>query len=162
MEPFNQLLAISRMLHPRVHALSKKFGPPRIDLRKAEILDSYGDESYATRPIHHRVPEDVSREDLDFYGWVYAFMEFEDLLFYLYPVISEYARDNSLDCIDSFMYSLDRCVPEKSSQLKPDDQENFNEGLQWIWSAAPPGDADWVQCPNLQAAIGVSVTWDDL
>jgi len=148
-------------VRPLVYALSRKYSPPRIDLRTAEIMDAYGDERYATRPINHRVPEDVSREDLDFYGWVYAFMSFEDLLFYLYPIALEYERDRCLDCIDPFLYSLDRCVPLESSKLPTQDQRGLLDGLQWIWDAAPLDYADWVQCPNLQAAIGKSVTWDD-
>jgi hypothetical protein len=150
------------MEHPSVYSLSRKYGPPKIDLRRAEILDSYGDESYATHPINHRVPEDVIRADFDYYGWVYPFMEFEDLLYYLYPIALEYERDNSLDCIDSFMYSLDGKVPYDSSKLPAEDQQALVDGLRWIWNAAPLGFADWVQCPNLQAAIGVSVTWGDI
>lgn len=150
------------MTRPLVYALSRKYGPLKIDLRAAEIMDSHGDDRFATRPIEHRIPEDVSREDLDFYGWIYAFMKFPDLLFYLYPVALEYQRDNGLDCVDSFMYSLDRCVPVESAKLSPDDQNALLDGLRWIWESAPLGYADWVQCRNLQAAIGVSVTWGDL
>ena len=62
-------------------SMSKKYGPPKISLRDARILDDYGDESHATRPIQHRVPEDVSKEDFDFYRHVFSFMEFADLLF---------------------------------------------------------------------------------
>ena len=148
------------MIRPLVYSLSKKYAPPGIDLRSAEIMDSYGDESNATRPIDHRVPEDVSREDLDFYGWVYAFMEFNDLLFYLYPIALEFERDKKLGCIDAFMYSLDRFSGE-SSTLSAEDKAGLADGLRWIWNAAPRGYADWVQCPNLQALIGVSATWDD-
>jgi hypothetical protein len=150
------------MTHNSVYALSKKYSPPKIDLRTAEIMDSYGDESYATRPIHHRVPEDVSREDFDFYPWVFAFMEFEDLLFYLYPIAVEYERDAHLNCIDSYLYSLDRLIPEAFSQLPPYEQQSLVAGLRWMWNSATLGHADWVQCPNLQSAIGVSITWEDL
>ena len=150
------------MIHHLVYELAKKHGPPRIDLRRAEIMDSYGDESRATHEINHRTPEDVSRADLDFYGWVNPFLKFEDLLFYLYPIALEFERTKSLDCIDSFLYSLDRFVPTKSLRLPKEDQQAFLDGLRWIWNSAPLGYADWVQCPNLQRAIGVSVTWDDL
>lgn len=145
-----------------VYSLSKKYSPPNIDLRVAKIIDSYGDESYATRPISHSMPEDVSRDDLDFYGWVYPFMGIKDLLFYLYPIGLEYERHNCLDCIDSFLYSLNRFVPTDSSKLPAEDQQGLLDGLRWLWDAAPLGYADWVQCPNLQAAIGVSATWDDI
>jgi hypothetical protein len=150
------------MTHESVYLMSRKYGPPKIDLRTAEIMDSYGDESCAKLPINHRVPEDVSKEDFDYYQWIFAFMGFEDLLFYLYPIALEYERDNSLNCIDSYMYSLDRFLPEASAKLPPKDQQALVDGLRWIWDAAPLGYADWVQCPNLQGAIGVSVTWDDI
>jgi len=54
---------------------------------------------------------------LDFYEWVYPFLKFEDLLFYLYPIALEFERTKSLDCIDSFLYSLDRFVPIELSKL---------------------------------------------
>ena len=150
------------MEHAAVYMLSKKYGPPRINLRDAELLDSYGDDSWAKRPINHRVPEDVSLEDLKYYGWVYAFMAFEDLLFYLYPVVIAFEQDQTLDCIDSLMYSLDRFIPTSSSKLSKTDQSALCEGLTWLWEVGSPGYADWVQCPNLQKFIGIEVTWDDL
>lgn len=150
------------MNHLAVYELSRKHGPPRIDLRKAEIMDSYGFEDRATRAINHRTPNDVSRDDLDFYGWIYAFLGFEDLLFYLYPIALELDKSKSLDCIDSFMYSLNRFVPAESSKLSSVEQQALIEGLRWIWDAVPLGYTDWVQCPNLQKAIGISVSWDDL
>ncbi len=150
------------MNHQLVYQLSKKHGPPRIDLRMAQIIDGGGDERRASDRINHRIPDDVSKADLDFYGWVYSFLKFEDLLFYLYPIALEFERNKSLDCIDSFLYSLDRFVPTESSKLSVGDQQALLKGLRWIWNSAPSGYADWVQCPNLQKAIGVSVTWDDL
>ncbi len=150
------------MQHASVYALSKKYAPPRINLRSAEIMDSYGDETFAAYPINHHAPEDVSKEDLDFYPRVFPFMQFTDLLFYLYPIALEYEKDNGLDCIDSYMYSLDRYFPSESSKMLPAEQQSLQDGLRWIWNAAPLGCADWVQCPNLQAAIGVSVSWDDM
>ena len=89
-------------------------------------------------------------------------MEPTDLLFYLYPVALEYSRDNGLECVDSFMYSLDRVVNDLLESLPDDDADALREGLRWLWDAGSPGMADWVQCKNLQSVIGVSVTWDDL
>lgn len=152
------------MNHPHVYELSKKHGPPRIDLRTAWIMDCHGDDTFAGEPLRHRVPEDVSRQDLDRYQAVYAFMEFKDLLFYLYPVAAELERDNSLFCIESFLWSLDGYVPTESALLPAADQQAFLEGLKWVWGSAPIGSPefpDWYHCPHLQAAIGVSVTWKD-
>lgn len=150
------------MYHQNVYELSKRYSPPKIDLLGADTLDGYGYERQGSYPICHIVPEDVTRQDFDHYPYVFAFMNFDDLLFYLYPVCLEYERDNGINCIDSFMYSLDRFVPEALQKLLKSDQDAVISGLNWIWNAAPFDNADWVQCPNLQAVIGVSVSSDDL
>ena len=145
------------MKYEDVYKLSRKYSPPKIDLRDAEIMDSYGDESYAERAIEHRIPEDVSREDFDFYGWIYSFMNFEDLMFYLYPIASELEKDPDLDCIDSFMYSLDRILPIRMLSLGADDMSAIKLGLRWIWESGGSNNVDWRQCPNLLREIGLSV-----
>ena len=147
--------------YPRIYEFSERWGPPKISLRDALILGDYGDDSYATRPIKHVKPSDVSRKDLDFYGWLYAFMGFHDLLFYLYPIALEYEKDIRLDCIDPFMYSLDIWLPSEIGKLRDADQEALLAGLQWIWFAGDSGYADWSQCPALQRAIGVYATHED-
>lgn len=143
------------MKYPKVYELSKRYGPPIVDLRQAEILDSYGDESRTKVPVEHRVPEDVTREQFDYYGWIYPFVEPTDLLFYLYPIAREYEADKRLDCMDSFLYSLDRNVKPLLSQLPKEDQDALREGLRWIWDVGGDDWADWEQCPNLQEAIGL-------
>ena len=140
-----------------VYDLSKRYSPPTTDLRKAEIMDSYGDESYATRPIQHLVPEDVTRVDLDHYAHVWAFMQFHDLLFYLYPVVLQYELDNKIECIDFYLYSFDRLINQNLPQLEAYDKDAVIQGLQWIWDAGSTDYADWRQCPNLQRVLGVSV-----
>ncbi len=95
------------MNHKDIYNLSMKFAPPKIDLRKAQILDDYGDDSYATLIVNHNKPSDVKREEFEYYGWVYPFVEPEDLLFYIYAILIEYKKNRELDCIDSFMYSMD-------------------------------------------------------
>ena len=89
-------------------------------------------------------------------------MNFEDLLFYLYPVALEYSKDKCFDAIDGFMYSLDRYFPLEASKLPKEDYKKLIEGLRWIWDSGDLGYADWIQCANLQKAIGISVSWDDL
>lgn len=71
----------TNMKYENIYSLSKRFAPPEIDLRKAQILDYSGDESYADLNVIHKKPDDVKREVFDYYGWVYPFMEPEDLLF---------------------------------------------------------------------------------
>lgn len=143
------------MEYERVYELSKRYGPPKVDLREAEILDSYGSEAQAKVAVEHRVPEDVTREQLDYYGGVYAFVEETDLLFYLYPVAKAFADDLNLDCIDSFLYSLEWKIESLMAGLNEEDGEALKEGLLWIWEAGGTDYADWVQCPGLQEVIGL-------
>ena len=145
------------MKHEDVYNLSRKHSPPKVNLRDAQIMDSYGDESHAERMIQHLKPEDVTREDFDWYGWVYPFMDFEDLLYYLYPIAMEYEKDPDLDCIDSFLYSLDRSLPIRKLSLDDGDMAAIRAALCWIWESGGSDSADWRQCPNLQAEIGVSI-----
>ena len=46
------------MKYDDIYKLSTKFSPPEIDLRKARILDDYGDESYAKLIVNHKKPDD--------------------------------------------------------------------------------------------------------
>jgi hypothetical protein len=145
------------MKYKEVYDLSYKCSPPKIDLRKAEILDSYGDESHAKLPINHNKPEDVMREEFDYYGWVYPFMEVEDLLFYFYAILIEYEKDRNLGCIDPFMYSIDRVIPDIQKSLEHQNLEALKLGFTRIWEIGGNDYADWRQCPNLQKLIGISV-----
>ena len=92
------------MEYNEIYNLSKDFGPPKINLRQGRILDDYGSESFAKMQVNHEKPDDVKLEELDYYGWVYPFIEPIDLIFYLYPLLVEFKKDMALDCFDSFMY----------------------------------------------------------
>jgi hypothetical protein len=144
------------MKHDDIYSLSCRYSPPKINLRDAQIKD-YGNHKYSKRPIKHLKPKDVSREDFDYYGWCYSFMEFEDLLFYLHPIALEYEKDKTLDCIDSYMYSLDRSLPTKRGSLNQTDLNTIHEALKWIWEIGRDDYADWHQCPNLQSEIGLKL-----
>ncbi len=140
--------------HPAVLALSKKFGPPKINLRQAELLDCYGlnDGEYAQRPIGHNMPWHVLREDLDYYPSVFSFMceEPDSLLFYLYPVALEFARDMTLEASDSLLYVLDMNYSAIRVLLREEkDAAAFAEGLNWMLDAGGPDWAPFWQCPNL-------------
>lgn len=141
--------------YPRVYRFSESFGPPRIDLRRARILDDYGDDTWATLPINHKIPNDVTRKELDFYAWVYSFMNFDDLLFYLYPVTREYERDPNGDFVYSYLYSLDMALPGNLGSLQEPELEALKSGLTWIWSHWGTDYAPWCQCKHLSAFIGV-------
>ena len=140
----------------KVYKLSLKFSPPKINLRDANILDDYGDESYSKLPVSHKRPEEVTRKEFDYYPHVYPFMEKEDLLFYFYPIIVEYEKDKTeFESIDSFMYSFDRYIEEIKSTLKQKDLEAVKEGLLKIWEIGEDDFADWAQCLNLQKFINL-------
>jgi len=145
------------MKYKEIYDFSYKFSPPKIDLRKAKILDYYGDEIYAKLPINHNNPEDVTREEFDYYGWIYSFMEVEDLLFYFYTILIEYEKDKKLDCIDGFMYTIDRRSLNIQKKLEYRDLETLKLGFTRIWEIGGNDYADWGQCPNLQKFIGISV-----
>jgi len=151
------------MTYKNIYILSEKFSPPKIDLRKAQILDDYGDDSHAKLIVSHKKPGDVKREEFDYYGWVYPFMEPEDLLFYLYPMLIEYKKDRAIDCIDSFMYSLDRELNNLLLKLSDEDAETLKIALTEIWAIGSNTGSnadlnDWYQCENIQKFIDVNLS----
>ena len=147
------------MEYEDIYNLSGKFAPPKVDLRKAQILDDYGDESYAKLIVSHKKPDDVKREEFDYYGWVYPFMEPEDLIFYLYPMLIEYKKDREIDSIDSFMYSIDREIDNLVPKLSEEEAEVLKFAFKVIWEIGSNDDLnDWYQCENIQKFIGVNST----
>ncbi len=83
-------------------------------------------------------------------------MNFEDLLFYFYPLAREYEKDRSLDCIDSFLYSFDRHWKIQKKNVNTEDRMAIIEGLQWMWDVGGNDYADFEQCPNLIAEINTN------
>ena len=145
------------MEHEDIFNLSKKFSPPKVDIREAKILDDYGDDTYAKIPINHNNPDDVKDEELDYYGWVYPFVEPEDLLFYLYTMVIEYEKNKDLDSIDSFMYSMDREINKLQKTLIDNENQVLKKAFKLIWEIGGDEWADWYQCKNLQRLIGISL-----
>ena len=147
------------MEYMEIYRLSESFSPPKVDLRKAKILDDYGDDRYAKLIIHHKKPTDVTREEFDYYGWIYPFMEPEDLIFYLYPMLIEYKKDKGIDCIDSFMYSLDREINNLLPKLSEAEVEVLKAAINEIWKIGSNDDMnDWYQCENIQKFIGINLS----
>ena len=145
------------MKYKDIYNLSAKFAPPKVDLRKAKILDDYGDESHAKLIVNHKKPDDVKREEFDYYGWIYPFMEPEDLIFYLYPMLIEYIKDDGIDCIDSYMYSMDREINNLLPKLSKEEITALKKAFKEIWEIGSGDDwNDWYQCNNLQKFIGVN------
>ena len=132
------------MIHEKVYQLSKRYGPPICDLRSAEIADEWGDDKYAKREIDHKVPEDVTREDFDYYTQIYIHMNLEDLFFYLYPIALEYEKDKDFDRIDSFIYALNCKLPKKVDILTDEDLDAIIEGFEWIYHLHDIKDEEWL------------------
>ena len=145
------------MEHQDIYKLSKRFSPPKIDLRKAQILDDYGDDAYAKMPVNHNSPEDVRREEFDYYVWVYPFVAPEDLLFYLYATIIEYENNKNLDSLDSFMYSMDKEINVLQKVLTEDENKTLKKAFKLIWDIGGEDWTDFHQCKNLQKLIGISI-----
>ncbi|WP_428355849.1 hypothetical protein [Methyloprofundus sp.] len=145
------------MKYEDIYNLSMRFAPPKVDLRKAQIQDDYGDESFAKLTVDHKKPDDVKREEFDYYGWVYPFMEPEDLLFYLYAMVIEFSNDQEIDCIESFMYSMDREISVLQAILSGEEQQTLKNAFQQIWDISGHDYIVFAQCKNLQKLIGITV-----
>jgi len=145
------------MRYEDIYNLSRKYSPPKVDLRCAKILDDYGNNTYAKLTLNHSSPDKVKREEFDYYGWVYPFMEQEDLLFYLYAMVIEYENNTELDSIDSFMYSMDREIVELQKILTDDEKQTLIKAFKLIWNIGRDDWTDWYQCKNLQKLISISV-----
>jgi hypothetical protein len=144
------------MKHQNVYELSRRYGPPGVDLRQARIADDYGDEAHATMPICHKKPEDVTRDHLDYYGWIYPFLKPHDLLFYLYPIAREHEARPPLECVDSFLYSLNAVIDSIMGTLTEEEREALRDGMRWMWQSGGSKYADW-SGRKLQKAIGIEV-----
>lgn len=132
------------MIHEKVYNFSKRYGPPLWDLRHAEIADEWGDDKYAQREIDHKVPEDVTREDFDYYTHIYIHMNLEDLFFYFYPIALEYEKDKTFDRVDSFISALNYKLPEKIDILTNEDLEALIEGFEWVFNLHDIKDEEWL------------------
>ncbi|MFK8049602.1 MAG: hypothetical protein AB8B81_14345 [Halioglobus sp.] len=145
------------MQYQDIYNLSKSFGPPKISLRDGQILDDYGSEKFSKLPIDHKSPDDVKLEEIEYYGWVYPFLEPRDLIFYLYPLLVEFQKDMSLDCFDSFMYSMDRELEGLLESLSSEQVATLKSAFELVWNLGGDDGSDWFGCPNLQKFIGITV-----
>ena len=81
------------------YSISIKHAPPHVNIREARIADDYGREDMAKLAITHTVPNEVTYEQLLYYGDVWVFVDESDLLFYLWPVLQCFvAYKSSGDC----------------------------------------------------------------
>ena len=76
-----------------LYNFSKNYAPPNFDLKNAEIASEWGNSKLEDREIDHSDPEKVTRYEIEFYTMIYAFLDFKDFLFYLYPMCREFEKD---------------------------------------------------------------------
>lgn len=145
------------MEYQDIYRLSLEFGPPKIDLSQAEVIDGHGEGRLSELKVDHQKPNDVKRNELNYYGWVYPFIKATDLIFYLYPLLVEFKNDKNMDCIDSFMYSLNREIGGLSKSLSSDELNLIKKALQIIWGLGGKDYVDWGSCRNLQKLIGITI-----
>ena len=67
----------------------------------------------------------------------------------------EYSKDKEIDCIDSFMYSMDRELATLLKKLNNDDKVALETAFKVIWNVGGDDYADFAQCKNLQELIGI-------
>lgn len=140
-----------------IYKLSLKYSPPNINIRQAQILDDYGDESSAELIVKHEKPDDVTKKELDYYAWVYPFVEPEGLLFYLYSIVVEYSKNLEVEFVDSFLYSLDRELDGLRDKMLKEDLAVLRHALKHMHKAGGSEYADFAQCLNIQQFINTSI-----
>lgn len=145
----------------KLYEFSKSVGPPKEDLRFARISDDWGDESCAKMPINHKLPEDVTFEELCYYpqGWV--FMDIDSVLFYAYSVF-KYHDDPDGDeywdaGVDFYFNTLER---EFDVLVKKDSIEILFDSIKIMWYEKPFF-FGLENCPKFQNALNIHVTFED-
>ena len=83
-----------------------KYSPPKINLRLGRIADDNGNEINAQLRLDHKLPNDVTNAELEYYHDTFPFLAPYDLLFYLYPVIHNWAQNKNTDYLESYLYSI--------------------------------------------------------
>lgn len=137
---------------------SSNWAPPKIDFRKAEILDSYGDDEFAKLIVNHKVPNDVTLPDFQYYSpSIYSFMNTEDVLFYTYAVFKNYFVNVEFKHIDSFLYTLDRRINE-ICKITTNDQKLILVKYCNIIFEKHQFNADWFQSQALCAFANIKAT----
>jgi len=141
------------MDHSRIKRFSAHYGPPKVDLRKARIRDCWGGEKGAQVHLSHKKPEDVTREHLKEYHDVFSFVEKEDLLFYLCPIIRNLIEGGSDIWLDNYLYNLDESFESLDESLDKEEKQILRSALETIYQNG--GHECWGECPNLQEATGL-------
>ena len=137
-----------------IYNFSKKFAPPKTTLKSAEIMSEWGKSTLEDRVIDHSDPKNVTREEIEFYTMIYAFLEFEDFLFYLYPMIKEFIKDKNFDNLDFFLYSFDSKLLKNINKLSNEDIKILRKTLTWLSEQHGVEYSGIDQTYNIQRFIG--------
>lgn len=145
----------------KLYKFSKSFGPPKTNLREAQIEDCYGDGSSCTMEINHQAPEDVTFEELKFYPQTFTFMDMDSCLFYAYSVFKYYDNEDKAGYwrggIDCFFYYIENHLEDI---IKSHNSDILFDSIKTLWNESPyffslPG------CLKLQRYLQIFVNDED-
>lgn len=146
-------------MNPAIIRLSKRFAPPRINLLQARLDDDYGRTECIEVEVTHQHPEEVTVQELDYYGDVWPFLCPESSLFYLYAVLSAFRdfRAGSRPIpdpvphlnFDSYFSDLALYWPLTRKLLSTDEIADLRQALCELFEAAPNA-TDWEELAPLE------------
>ena len=137
-----------------IYIFSKKYSPPKTTLKDAEIMSEWGETQLEDREVDHSDPGNVSREEIEFYTMVYSFLEFEDFLFYLYPMAREFEKDKDFDNMEFFITSFDSVLNKNLKKLNEEDHQTLKRALLWLSELHPIEYSGIDETLNIQKFIG--------
>lgn len=146
----------------KLHEFSKSFGPPKTDLRLARISDDWGDDRCAKMPIFHKLPEDVTIEELNYYPQGWFFKDIDSLLFYAYAVFKHHddpAGNDYWRCgVDGFFCALEN---EIDVLVKKESVDILFDSIKIMWNENPYF-FDLEDCPKLRKILKIKIKSRDL
>ena len=137
---------------------SSAFGPPKLNLRDAQIISSYGRKDSAKLEINHNSPADVKDHEIDYYSYsVFSFMNLKDLIFYTYAIFQKHKAEGDYTHMDFLLYGYERNMDELKELLTSDLKSIFISSCNELFNLHG-FEAAWEQCPNLSKFIGIDIT----
>lgn len=80
-------------------------------------------------------------------------------IYYLYQLLIEYKKDREIDCIDSFMYAMDREINNLLPGLNEEEFKVLKNAFKIMWTLDSSDNFnECYQCENTQKFIGVSLS----
>jgi len=91
--------------------ISILFSPPEYNIRDGRIADNWGGTSMCELEVNHIKPEDVSSEEMNYYGGALTFLGAKENLFYLYYIVSS-IKTNSQYNLDELLSNVENHLEE--------------------------------------------------